>query len=307
MVCGVLDEYSFIGFLFLLIGVLATIRIVSRWRHRSESMPNMALPSVEIEGSMPVEGVEGAEGVDDEGALSREPSSILNVVDLLVVVVVFGFLLLSWASVGLVDGPRETELTSEVVLATIMMQLFFMGLPVLMVMARQSPVAFFGLKRGLKLETLAWAVLAYVSTIIVVILLSVAQYETLIQWLFVGAEKQESIQELQESGSAAVYLKVILMAVIMAPIGEEFLYRGYLNPVMERFCGKHFAIILMGLLFAVCHGKVYPLLPLFVFGIILGYLYDQTKTIWAPILCHALFNGTTVLMTYLSQTYDLPI
>ena len=56
------------------------------------------------------------------------------------------------------------------------------------------------------------------------------------------------------------------------------------------------------LLFAIAHLSVSNLLPLWALGFALGILYDRTRTLWAPMVAHALWNlGTAgVLLTLFS-------
>ena len=82
----------------------------------------------------------------------------------------------------------------------------------------------------------------------------------------------------------------LLLAVSLAPIGEELLFRGYLQ--------KRVGIILSGLVFAAFHlgyGSFSEVLAAFSFSIIAGLEFKKTKNIYACILSHALFNTLAVI------------
>ncbi len=97
---------------------------------------------------------------------------------------------------------------------------------------------------------------------------------------------------------------LILSLVVVPPLIEEIVMRGFL------FCGLrtkvHFmpATIITSLLFAVAHlpaGQGGPLwvgaIDTFVLSIVLCYLREKTGSLWPAILVHAMKNG--VALTYL--------
>jgi uncharacterized protein len=87
---------------------------------------------------------------------------------------------------------------------------------------------------------------------------------------------------------------VMAMAVIVAPIAEEVLFRGYFYGVIRRFGGRIPAILISSLLFAAIHAHLPSLPGLTVLAVILCLLYERTGSLWAPITMHALFNASTV-------------
>jgi len=90
-------------------------------------------------------------------------------------------------------------------------------------------------------------------------------------------------------------------AVLLAPIVEEFLFRGLLQMSLRRYVGPWGAVFLGGVLFAAIH-QPWPiavaLLPL---AWILGYLYQRRQSLLAPILLHMLFNALTLTLVVLAR------
>jgi len=72
---------------------------------------------------------------------------------------------------------------------------------------------------------------------------------------------------------------------------EEFIFRGYIYPILKRYSHRLFAGFMTSLLFAVVHGHMEGLVPLLFLAIILTLCYEITGSIFVPILIHALFNG----------------
>jgi len=97
---------------------------------------------------------------------------------------------------------------------------------------------------------------------------------------------------------------VVFAAVVAAPVSEEFLFRrvlqgwleGWLEPREPRWGGAT-AIGLSSLAFAAAHvGQGMAWVPLFFFGLVVGYLARQTGSIVPGIILHGLFNAVSVAL-----------
>lgn len=82
-------------------------------------------------------------------------------------------------------------------------------------------------------------------------------------------------------------LLTFIALVIIAPIAEEFIFRGIILNRWARKWGITKSLIASSILFGFLH--INPV-GLSMFGLIMGLLYIQTKTLWIPIICHALNN-----------------
>jgi len=93
---------------------------------------------------------------------------------------------------------------------------------------------------------------------------------------------------------------VVLSAVVVAPIAEEFLFRRVLQGWLEKRLPEAdgmWAIAISSLVFGLAHfGQGLGWLPLVVLGAVLGYLARQTGSIVPGILLHALFNSVSVVL-----------
>ncbi|MGI6152323.1 MAG: CPBP family intramembrane glutamic endopeptidase [Christensenellaceae bacterium] len=76
---------------------------------------------------------------------------------------------------------------------------------------------------------------------------------------------------------------------ILAPFTEEILFRGMLQGAYERKYGFA-AIVFSGVLFGLVHADPLSVVNGAVLGLLLGYLYLKTRSIWCPIVMHALYN-----------------
>ncbi len=103
---------------------------------------------------------------------------------------------------------------------------------------------------------------------------------------------------LNMNGLFDLFVNMIMVALLPA-IAEEALFRGSLQPVLQRCLGNpHVAILLSAFVFSFIHLQFYGFLPRMALGVVLGYLFLFSQNLWYPILAHFVFNGLQVLLVY---------
>jgi membrane protease YdiL (CAAX protease family) len=118
------------------------------------------------------------------------------------------------------------------------------------------------------------------------------------------AVAHETLKALQEHPNDRWSLLIMLLVVVAAPVVEEFSYRGLVQQGFRRLGGNRIgAVALTSVLFVLMHLPVVPAasLPsavttLLVLSIILGWIYERTGRLIAPIILHGLFNATNLLL-----------
>ncbi len=183
-------------------------------------------------------------------------------------------------------------------------QFFMMALVIGVVAVRRHPVDWLGLRwrPGPWILTVvlvvAGGLVATIATGMFALSLEATGYQ---KWLLgeLGIEDQaEAMQDVvkafEEAAGPGVFAMLCLTAVVVAPITEEVIFRGYLYPVAKRFAGRWAGIAFSSLLFAMVHQNAMALLPLAFLAVLLALSYEFTGSIWAPIGIHMFFNGTTV-------------
>ena len=103
-------------------------------------------------------------------------------------------------------------------------------------------------------------------------------------------EEQGLIPDRFDSSRAAQFAGYVAVAVIVAPIVEELLFRGAGYRLLERF-GPTRAAVLVGLAFAAVHGLLIGFPVIATFGIGLAFLRGRTDSIYPCILLHSAFNA----------------
>ena len=95
-------------------------------------------------------------------------------------------------------------------------------------------------------------------------------------------------------------LALILSIVVLAPVAEELVFRGYLFGVWRNTrMGLPGTLILTSLLFSAIHWGQYGVIPLifiFSFSVLVGVAREKTGSVWVPIILHSAANLVSVIM-----------
>lgn len=95
-----------------------------------------------------------------------------------------------------------------------------------------------------------------------------------------------------------------IFTVIVAPIGEEFVFRKLIIDRTQKY-GGFVSIGLSGLMFGLMHGNFYQFFYCFALGLLLGYIYYSTGKLYITIAIHAIVNLVgSVLSTLLLPISD---
>lgn len=85
------------------------------------------------------------------------------------------------------------------------------------------------------------------------------------------------------------------LSILIVPIGEEALMRGFVYPVMRQQFSAPVTIALSACLFALLHGNIVQIILTLPLGIACGYMYEQTHSLMQCIGIHVLFNAFTFI------------
>lgn len=84
--------------------------------------------------------------------------------------------------------------------------------------------------------------------------------------------------------------------VIWGPFTEELFFRGFLLTVLAPMIGPFRAALLSAALFAGVHVSVSTMIPIFMMGLVLAWLYMRTRSLLQPYLAHAAWNLLVTLV-----------
>jgi membrane protease YdiL (CAAX protease family) len=105
---------------------------------------------------------------------------------------------------------------------------------------------------------------------------------------------QDVVEFLQKAQTPRDRTAILAMAVVIAPLSEEVIFRGFLYPVGKRYFGPFASALSTALLFAVLHGHMASIPALFTLALCLSLAYEKTGSIMVPVLMHSVFNAISV-------------
>lgn len=108
----------------------------------------------------------------------------------------------------------------------------------------------------------------------------------------------EASSSMVTSGHPVV---MVLATVIAAPVIEEIIFRGLAYTRMKKGMPTAVAVILSSALFGVAHGQWVWMLYAFVFGLVLVWAFEHTKSLLANILLHLSYNGCAMLQLLIPE------
>jgi len=104
-------------------------------------------------------------------------------------------------------------------------------------------------------------------------------------------EKQAIVELFTASSTLEQRVLIILLAVVVAPLAEEFFFRFFLYGVVRRYLGRAVGVIVSALLFAAVHAHLPSFAPLFVLGVCFAIAYEWSGSLLVSMTMHALFNA----------------
>jgi membrane protease YdiL (CAAX protease family) len=148
----------------------------------------------------------------------------------------------------------------------------------------------FGLDSPRLGRTLSRALLVGIVVLPVAWFLSAESIRTL-TWLQIEPKEQQSVQTLKATVSWGQRFFFGLTALVLAPVVEEFLFRGILYSTLKQLGHPRVAWWGSALLFALIHFNVATFASLMFLALALTWLYEETNTLVAPVIAHSFFNA----------------
>jgi len=155
---------------------------------------------------------------------------------------------------------------------------------------------------GLRNARLRAVLLGTIAIIVFLPLVSVLQHFSfsLLEHLGIKPATQSAVQALHGAGQGLGLVAFAVVTVVIAPLGEELLFRGVLYPTIKRAGFPKLALWGSSILFAAIHLNLAHFLPLLLLSLVLVWLYEQTDNLMAPLAAHALFNAINLAIFFVN-------
>lgn len=159
-----------------------------------------------------------------------------------------------------------------------------------------DPAEMFGMRHMPLRSAALWAL----GSIVVVYLVMTAVNYLVVEHVFGGdlpdGSDQEPVEAFKRAGGFGFRFLLGAAAVVVAPVAEETIFRGFLYGITKRFTDRWFAAILTSLIFACVHRHVGSTVPLFILALGFSVIYEVTGSLVVPMMMHAMFNAWTLLL-----------
>ena len=163
----------------------------------------------------------------------------------------------------------------------------------------------FGLTRLSFARAAAWAALLLVAAVPFVLIVNALS----VLWLKGAAVEQPLVKLFRDAaqrGDFATMGKIAAAGVILAPVCEEFLFRGFFYGVGKRYFGPWISGLFTAALFAAFHASLTSFAGLLLLAIAFTLAYERTGSLVVPITMHAFFNATSLGLLYLQSILRAP-
>ncbi|MBI4617182.1 MAG: CPBP family intramembrane metalloprotease [Planctomycetes bacterium] len=234
----------------------------------------------------------------------REPASPFRFLDIVLIVSASFLLLVALAGLvhSLLERFRVPEL-ARIALYQVAQNLWQVAvwvlLPLVLLALRRSGPRAMGLLPDRWGRILLGAFLAWIL-FVPIFFLSSFSVET-IHFLFgKEVEAQEILNRMRdrdEGGYWSFLICATLTACFVAPVVEEFFFRGVLYSSLRRRLRPLPAMAVSAFLFSLVHWPISTWPSIYILGLVLAYAYERSGSLAAPIALHALHN--IAVMSYM--------
>lgn len=180
------------------------------------------------------------------------------------------------------------------------------GLVALEALALIGGVYIFGIHRkgfswgavGLRNTTWNWVIATSLITIVIIPIVSLI---TLVLILLLGQSFENPQLEflLPEQLSPASAILMIILSGVVAPFGEELLFRGVFYSLLRGKWSVIPSVLLSSFLFGLFHGNLVSGFTGFLLGIVAALVYEYSQSLWTSVIVHSINNSTRIALLYI--------
>jgi membrane protease YdiL (CAAX protease family) len=127
------------------------------------------------------------------------------------------------------------------------------------------------------------------------------------QWMIRQEDKSDNLTEsLIAAKTFPVLLLNLFLIAVLPAVGEEFIFRGVFQKIFyQLFRSGHLAIWFSAILFSTLHFQFFGFIPRLILGLIFGYLFFWSGSLWMPVISHFVNNAFPVFLSYMQDKGNL--
>jgi membrane protease YdiL (CAAX protease family) len=118
------------------------------------------------------------------------------------------------------------------------------------------------------------------------------------------------INQVMVSPAFGTMILNLFIIAILPALAEEILFRGVLQKILYNlFKSGHVAIWVTAFIFSTIHFQFFGFIPRFILGLVFGYLFFWSGTLWLPVISHFVNNAVPVVVAYIQgmEKFDAPV
>lgn len=127
-------------------------------------------------------------------------------------------------------------------------------------------------------------------------------WKTLMSRFGFSTDEQAMVELFRNASSPALLVALMILAVVVAPLTEEVVFRAFLFRFLRLHFPRWLALTVSSAIFALLHGNLVAFVPLFAVGLFFALAYERTGRLAVPVIAHALFNLHTILLVLAGVT-----
>ncbi|MEV7952933.1 CPBP family intramembrane glutamic endopeptidase [Streptomyces sp. NPDC088141] len=127
-----------------------------------------------------------------------------------------------------------------------------------------------------------WAVLGHAA-------LAFLAGQLLALWIYTTAGSA-GFDASNQTRHAAGAVATLLLTLVAAPAGEEFLFRGLIYPLLRKRVGIVVSTLITAVVFGLMHGNAVQFASTLPLAVLLALVYERTRALWPCVLLHLGFN-----------------
>ena len=125
------------------------------------------------------------------------------------------------------------------------------------------------------------------------------EVDRIIQIFFPAPDYIINMDNLLKPESPLALFLLFIAVSLLAPIGEELLFRGFFQQFLESYWKDITkAVLFTSLFFAIIHMNPFWFIQIYVLGVLLGYLAWKTNSIFPSLILHSLNNTIAIIISY---------
>ena len=214
---------------------------------------------------------------------------------------VFGIVVLSIISAftvgGLIMGisassPEQTD-KLYIYISFFLGQGIILAPPIYYLTIKQRPILESLRVKMVSLDTIQYSLIFSIGVLIII-----DTIDRIIHQIIPTPDYIIDLSGIMQPDSLLGHVFLFLAVVIVAPIGEEVVFRGFL----QKFLEEHWkditrAVLVTSLFFAMIHFNPFWTIQIYILGVLLGFLSWKTKSVIPSIMLHSINNGSAYILS----------